>query len=207
MNNSYKALVKQYKIRQIMKLFAALVVNVVMFSIVSVLSAQGVIAFMAGLTAFIAFFYFIIESVKSLGMLYVRAKGNKALKNKGLWDDAVTAMENAMYIQVDKQRFAMTDKYLCLPYGMILELNRIAWVYMQIQRIGYFYIPIMKMSICQFRLLDETSAVGFYGKVRDMEAFKKLLLGLKLHIPELLIGYSGENQKMYQKMVAEHKKA
>ena len=196
----YKSLATQYRVRQIKKLFTAAVVMIVMFFAASVIPV-------AGLAAMIAFIYLLMESIKAVILSLVRRKGNKVLKNKGLWNDAMTAMENAVHIQVDKQCFAVTDKYLFLPYGMILELNRIAWVYMQIQTTRFFYIPVMKMNICQFKLLDETTALAFYGKVKDMEAFKKLLLVLKLQIPELLIGYTGENQKMYQKMVAEHKNA
>jgi len=66
-------------------------------------------------------------------------------------------------------------------------------------------IPVMKIRWCKVSLLDGTDVLAFYGKVKDNQAFSNLLVALKARIPHLLLGYSAENQRLYQALVAAHK--
>jgi len=61
------------------------------------------------------------------------------------------------------------------------------------------------IRLCKVALLDGRYTLAFYGNVKDKQAFGTLLSSLKGKIPHLLLGYSTENQSIYQALVAARK--
>lgn len=202
----FKSIVDPYKTHQIKKMTIAAASGALSYAALTGLHLPQTLEVLAGIAGMCSFLYLLLEGfIKSFGMSCVRLKNHKSLKAKGILDDAMAELENAVCFHVDKQCFAVTQKYLCLPHGVILELDQIAWLYSKTQVVRWFYIPVIKISSCQIKLLDGINILAFFGKMKDTQAFNRLLVVLRSKIPELLIGYTAENRQKYQYLCAKHK--
>ena len=192
MQQYYNKIIAPYKERQKKRLSCAAVAMVLGL----LLSATGI-----GFIVFVAaMVYLALEAVRTSTLSQLQNKSIKQLKRGGVLDSIMDSLQHATTMQVDGLIYAWTDKYLCLPHGVILPLADIAWIFPFEQTIRMM-IPVCKLHWCKIQLLDGSDTLAFYGTVKDKQAFNALLVGLKSVIPHLLIGYNAENQKLYHAMV------
>ena len=190
----YEVLIAPYKERQRKRMLIALAVMVAGFLLVAT-----VIGGIVGLAAWI---YLMLEMVKTFALFSVRKKSLAHLEKQGKKQQVMDSLQFATRMELDGVTYAWTDEYLCLPHGVILPLNAIAWIYLFTQKVSYMMIPIMKMNSCKVRLIDGKESLVFYGKAKNKQAFAELLSALQSKIPHLLIGNTPENQAKYKEMVA-----
>lgn len=194
----YNKIIASYKERQKKRLLysaAAMILGLLLFA-----TGIGFIIFIA------AMIYFVVEAIRTSTLSQFRNKSLKKLQQQGVLDHIMDSLQHATTMQVDGVTYAWTDKYLCLPHGVILPLADIAWIFPFVKSLRYMMIPVAKLHWCKIHLLDGSETLAFYGKVKDKQAFNALLVGLKGVIPHLLIGYTPENQKLYHAMTAKKEK-
>lgn len=206
MNQAYKEIVAPYKKQQVMKVLLPVLVMAASFCFAAVVPED--INFVFGLAGTAAFLYAMMTGFKALTLMFVRRKSHRALKKLNLLERAMADLEHAARFQVDEHCFGLTEKYLCLPHGVILQVEKLAWVYTQATRMRYMYvIPLGTVRTCQVKTVDGKETAMFYGKVKNDQAFKALLVRLLQYNPRLLIGHTAENQQRYAQRVAMYKAA
>lgn len=193
----YDALIAPYKERQKKRILISAAVMVVGF----LLAASGI----GAVIGIVALVYAMMETGRTASLSYVRKKSLEKLEKQGKRQQVMDSLQFAKKMELDGLTYAWTDEYLCLPHGVLLPLQHIAWVFHFTHRVTYMMIPVMKMNSCKACLLDGTDALVFYGKAKDKQAFDALLSNLKNSIPHLLIGHTPENQEKYKEMVVAYR--
>ena len=204
-NENYRQLTAPYSTNQICRLLVPAALMVGGFMLAQLLTADHAVGLLAGLVAMAAFFIVTMQCVKMFCIAVVRGKNHRSLKKAGLLDRALDSMGQMETFQADHFRFGMNDEFLVLPYGGILRMDQIAWFFLQENKVRYFGIPISNSKSGMIRTLDGGSTIAFYGKPRDIAAFQKMLLELKLRVPQMLIGHTAQNVQAYNAMVQANK--
>lgn len=195
----YDALLANYKKRQITKQLITFAVMVLGF----LLTFTGVGA-IVGLVALFCLFGMWIR----IGTLaHARKASKKELQANGLYDAAMQALQHAERLQMDGFTYAWTNDFFFTGYGAIFPMQKIAWIFPFTHTTRYLMIPIVRQHWCQIMMLDGTKRVAFLGRVKDQAAFKKMLHGMRSVNPELLIGYTPENEEQYNQRVTLYKAA
>lgn len=194
---AYETYVSSYKSRQKTTLLIAAGAMVLGF----LLAATGIGA-IVGIGAMI---YLVIMGVRASALSSHAKKSMKALYKAGKYENAMEGFSQASTCQLNDQTYAWNEAFLYLPYGAIYPLEKVAWIYPYCQNISYLFIFRFSINACKLFLKDGTQSLMYYGKAKDQEAFKKLLIGLKEAQPALLLGYSAENQKLYDQIKAGNK--
>lgn len=205
-NAQYKTIVASYWTRPIAKSLISAGIMILLGYACGQLNHDDALWMMAGLGLFVTGFYLFFAVLKSFFVTIHLMQNRASLRRQGLTHEAMSAMDNAELIQVDKMRFGLTDEYLCLPFGSIVPVRHIDWMYNYCAVSTFMFIPIAKTTSCQIRLIDGTRIMGFYEKVKDHQAFEELLLRLKLRNPELLFGYTADNEMIHRSRLVERAK-
>ena len=189
-NKVYGNLMAACKKRQRTRLLLSAAVMVLGF----ILCSTGI----GGIAGLAAMLYLMMEGAKTCGMKLMRNKSLKMLKNSGKLKEAMESLANGKTQQLDGLTFAWSHDYFCTGYGAIYETQQIVWMFPFTQTIRYFFIPVVRNHWCKMLMTDGTERIAFYGKAKDKEAFEKLLRGLRMENPQLLIGHTQENMDRYQ---------
>ena len=192
---TYETFVSEYKARQKSRMLIAAGIMVVGF----LLAATGI----GAIIGIVAMVYLVILAVRGSVLRSHTKKSLKVLHKTGVVEKAMAAIGEAQTCQLDELTYAWNDDYLYLPYGAIYPMEKVAWIHLFTQNLSYMFIFRFSISACKLFLRDGTQSLLFYGKPKDQEAFKRLLIGLKETKPALLLGYSQENQQQYNQITAE----
>jgi len=198
MNNAkYQEITEGYQSRQKKRLLLSAVLTVAGFA----LAATGI----GGIVGFASVVYLMFEGIRTFSLSSMKKKSLKKMEQSGELSEALAALDHAACVTIDGLTYAVADKYLFLPYGAVLPIADIAWIYQHEQTIRFMMIPVIQSRWCNMMLLDGTNTLAFYGKAKDTQALGQLLTSLQAETPQLLLGYSPENQKRYDAMVAARK--
>lgn len=197
----YRAIVRPYRVTQSRKLLIAAAITVASMAGLSAFSSVDFLMTLMGIVMLVSFCYLMVEGLsKTLGFMALRSQNHKQLRKNGLFNEAMRELETATVIQIDHRSFAVTDNYLCLPHGVILEKSKIAWIYPEERTVRYFGIPLKKFRNLMINLSDGTNVFASYGKIKDTQKLSDLISLLKESTSHLLFGNTEENYILYQLM-------
>lgn len=191
---AYENFVSIFKTKRRKKLLIAVAVVVLGFLLVAT-----VIGAFAAIGAVI---YLMMELVRGSVYSSHTKKSLKALHKDGQYEAAMNGLAQAKTCQLDELTYAWTEDFLYLPYGAIYPMKKVAWIYPYCHTQVHYLVIRIKTSACKLFLTDGSQSLLYYGKAKDEEAFKRLLVGLKEANPALLLGYTQENQQLYQQLKA-----
>ena len=194
---AYETFVAPYKSRHKKQMLIAAGAMVLGF----LLAATGI----GIIVAIVAMVYLAIIGVRGSVLRSHAKKSLKALHKDGLYEQAMAGFHQASTCQLDEMTYAWNEDFLYLTYGAIYPMARVAWIHPYTQTVSYLFIIRFSFNACKLFLTDGTQSLLCYGKAKDQEAFKQLLIGLKEANPLLLLGYSAENQQQYNQIKAEKK--
>ncbi len=189
---AYETFVSTYKNRQKKRLLIAAAVMVGGFLLAA--TGIGIIA------AIVAMGWLAMEGTRTMTLRTHTKNALKALHKAGQYKPALECMEQVTTCQIDDLTYAWNEEYLYLPHGAIYPMQNVAWIYPYCHTVSYLFIIRMQINACKLFLTDGSQTLLFYGKAKDEEAFKRLLAGLKATKPELLLGYSQQNQQLYDQL-------
>ena len=194
---AYETFVSSYKSRQKTRLLASAGAMLLGF----LLAATGI----GIIVALVAMVFFVVYAVRGSVLKSHAKKSLKVLHKAGQYEHAMEAIQQVSSCQIDEQTYAWNDEYFYLPYGAVYPLKKMAWIHLFSQTVSYMFIIRFTANACKLFLNDGTETLLFYGKAKDQEAFKKLLIALKEKNPDLLLGYNAENQQLYNQIKAANK--
>lgn len=195
----YDDLVRNYKKRQRKKQLIAFAVMVLGF----LLTFTGI----GGIVGLVALLYLYLMWIDIAVLALARKKSKKELQANGLYDAAMQTLQHAERLQLDGLTYAWTNDFFFTGYGAIFPMQKIAWIFPFTYTARKMMIPIARQHWCQIMMLDGTSRVAFYGRVKDQAAFKKMLHGMHSVNPELQIGHTPANEELYNQRVTLYKTA
>ena len=195
----YNKIVETYQARQKKRLLIALAMVIV--GALTAVSVVGAVVCIVGVV------YLMIEGIRTVGLYSARKKNIAQLKSTGEFDQAMLSLSNGLKQGMDGLTYAWSEDYFLTGYGAIFNMKQIAWVFPFTHTTSYFFIPIVRQHWCKALLLDGTERIVFYGKAKDKAAFETLLRGMLAVNPDLLIGHTPENQKLYSERVQQYKEA
>lgn len=192
--NAYDALRAPYKSATLRKLGIAAAAMVLGMALL--VTGIGLIIALA------AFFYLMMEGVRSITLSSLRKQSIKALKASGCLEEAMSDAEHAVKMTVDEKCFAVSDKYFYLPHGAVYPIADVLWIYPFRQTVRYLFIPIARLNWFNICLTKNRRILAFYGKVKNIEAFSSLMKLVFDRQPKLLFGYNAENEARYKSYIS-----
>lgn len=130
-----------------------------------------------------------------------RAKKNLAnLELNGQLEKAAAELDSPNKKVIGKNKAILTENFLfCKGNGIVLPISDVAWVYKHRLTQRLLFIPIR--SIDSLMLGDgkkaPVQAINLGGKDKNDE-LKNVMLEMYQKNPNMMIGYSAENQKAYK---------
>lgn len=194
---AYETFVSNYKSQQKTRLLISAGAMVLGF----LLAATGI----GIIVAIAAMVFLVVYAVRGSVLKSHTKKSLKILHKAGQYEHAMDAISQVTSCQIDEQTYAWNDEYFYLPYGAVYPIKKLAWIHLFAQKVSYMFIFRFTFNACKLFLTDGTETLLFYGKAKDQEAFKQLLISLKEKNPELMLGYNAENQQLYNQMKAANK--
>ncbi len=163
---------------------------------------QGILIFL-GLIALLADFF---VAAFSSGRNHYARRCIKRLNQLGLTDLAAEQLESPLTEIIGKDTTRISQDFIyCRPQGSVMALNDILWMYGHIQR--YNGVVVSQTLQAAGRTLKAVP-VCQVEKGKDgigTEAFSHIMEELAQKNPDLMLGYSPENQKIYNDWFKEEK--
>ncbi len=192
-----------YRMRENGKVLIALMLIVVSIYIIPSVMDEDVAITISGVTLIVCFLYLLYAAIRLFSLLVFRRKTHKILKGYNELERALADLENAEVIREGGRVFAISKDFLFLPYGAILPMNSVAWIYMQRDTIRMLLIPLMRLHSCSLKLTNGMDVPVFYGKIKNKDAFDELIRRMMEINSSLLVGYSLENKLKYEMITTE----
>lgn len=124
----------------------------------------------------------------------------KTLEEANLLDRAAAELESGEFEKIGNDCGRLSRSFLyCKNTGFVAPYSDIQWVYRRNVK-QYFLITVNVNLIVSTLKLDQRIALNFSGKNRD-EEFNKIFMTIAQNNPDVLIGFTGENQREYKKRV------
>jgi hypothetical protein len=124
----------------------------------------------------------------------------KALEEANLLDRAAAELESGEFEKIGNDCGRLSRSFLyCKNTGFVAPYSDIQWVYRRNVK-QYFLITVNVNLIVSTLKMDQRIALNFSGKNRD-EEFNKIFMTIAQNNPDVLIGFTGENQRAYKNRV------
>ncbi len=118
------------------------------------------------------------------------------LEERGLLDMAAAELQGGEYEQVGKDCGRLTRQFFFgKNSGMVLPYSDIQWLYRQ--NVKRNFITVAVNLIVSTNKLNQKVMLTYNGRNRD-EELNKVFMAVAQHNPNVLLGYSSENQKEYK---------
>lgn len=121
----------------------------------------------------------------------------KALEEANLLDRAAAELESGEFEKIGNDCGRLSRNFFYgKKTGIVVPYSDIQWVYRRNVK-QYFVITVNVSLILSTLTLDQQIALNFAGKNRD-EEFNKIFRTIAQNNPNVLIGFTGENQREYK---------
>ncbi len=141
-------------------------------------------------------------------MLAGAARSIKNLQKEGMLELAAQELQSGIKTVYGKNKTIVTENFVFVRNGGVaLNCNRIIYIYKNTQVIRFLIIPILRVESLM-ACTPSVSAAAYTKIGKDKQDVISDIAGRLINFnPNMMVGYTSENIKLYREKVKEYKKA